>query len=73
MDSSWKNVIVSRVYKRTAATHVFVVMISTQSRSRKPYALPVQCIPYVSMSREDVRKILNDLISLVWKENENIR
>ena len=52
-------------YKRTAATHIFVLMISTQSRSKKPYALPVQCIPYVSMTHEHVRQILNNLISLM--------
>ena len=59
-------------YKRTAATHIFVVMISTQSRSRKPYALPVECIPYVSMTHEHVRKILNNLISLMVERKMKI-
>lgn len=29
-------------YRHTVATHVLVIMISTESRSTKPYALPVQ-------------------------------
>ena len=33
-------------HKRTAATHVLVFMVSPEERNRKPYALPVQCIPY---------------------------
>ena len=33
-------------YRRTAATHVLVIMISTETRTKKPYALPIQCLPY---------------------------
>ena len=29
-------------FYRTAATHVLVIMISPEERTRKPYALPVQ-------------------------------
>ena len=29
----------------TPATHVLVFMISNEERDKKPYALPVQCIP----------------------------
>lgn len=32
-------------HQREAATHIFVIMISSECRSRKPYALPVQCLP----------------------------
>ena len=49
-------------YHRTVATHVLVVMISSESRSSKPYALPVQCIPYASLKDREVRDILNDVI-----------
>ena len=35
-------------FKRTPASHVFVFMVSSALRDRKPYALPVQCIPYAS-------------------------
>ena len=37
-------------------------MISPESRSSKPYALPVQCIPYASLKDREVRDILNDVI-----------
>lgn len=49
-------------YRRSAATHVLVVMISTETRSKKPYALPVQCIPYVSLKDGEAREILNTVI-----------
>lgn len=32
-------------YRRSMATHMFIVMISSESRNRKPYALPIQCLP----------------------------
>ena len=59
-------------YKRTAATHIYVVMISAQSRSKKPYAMPVQCIPYVSMIHEHVCEILNNLVSLMSEKKIKI-
>ncbi len=49
-------------YKRTAATHILVVMISTEERNRKPYALPVQCMPYVGLKDNQVREIFDDII-----------
>ncbi len=49
-------------YRRTAATHVLVVMISPEQRNRKPYALPVQCMPYSSLGDEAVRCISEKLI-----------
>lgn len=45
-------------HKRTPATHALVIMISPEG---KPYALPVQCIPYQGL--KDV-----DLFNLVIKE-----
>lgn len=33
-------------FKRKPATHIFVFMISSELRDKKPYALPVQCFPY---------------------------
>jgi len=33
-------------FRRTPATHVFVLMLSSDICDRKPYALPVQCVPY---------------------------
>jgi len=50
-------------FKRTPATHIFVLMISPEQRNRKPYALPVQCVPYTSLKHKTCRKLLNDLIT----------
>ena len=33
-------------FKRISATHVFVFMISLETHYRKPYAVPVQSLPY---------------------------
>ena len=41
-------------HKRAAATHVFVFMIGTEDRMKKPYSIPVQCIPYKGLSDEKV-------------------
>ena len=50
-------------YRRTPATHVLVVMISPEERSKKPYALPVQCMAYDSLGDEAVRSISNKLVN----------
>lgn len=49
-------------YRRTAATHVLVIMISIETQSKKPYALPIQCIPYKSLKDSEIRDILNSVI-----------
>lgn len=49
-------------YKRTPATHILVVMISPEERTKKPYALPVQCMAYVSLGDMTVRRICDVLI-----------
>lgn len=49
-------------YRRVAATHILVVMISTEDRKQKPYALPVQCMPYKGLKDMEVRKIINQIV-----------
>ena len=49
-------------FKRTPATHMFVLMVSSESRSKKPYALPVQCLPYASLKESDMRCMLTTLV-----------
>ncbi|XP_065893244.1 uncharacterized protein [Dysidea avara] len=48
-------------YRRTPATHVFVIMISSESRNKKPYALPVQCIPYSGLKEVELRRLISGL------------
>lgn len=49
-------------HRRTAATHVLVFMVSPEERNQKPYALPVQCIPYKGISDAKVRELANKVI-----------
>lgn len=49
-------------HQRTAATHILVFMISNEERRKKPYAIPVQCIPYKSLSDFKVRELANQII-----------
>ena len=55
--------IVKRIahFRRTPASHIFVFMISSESRSKKPYALPVQCIPYCGLKETELRRLISDL------------
>ena len=63
-------------FRRKAATHIFVIMISSELRNRKPYALPVQCIPYAGLNEESMRRLINELGVLKgddWPWDESVR
>ena len=49
-------------YRRTPLSHILVIMISTETRTKKPYALPIQCIPYRSITDSEVQEVLNNVI-----------
>lgn len=49
-------------YRRVAATHILVVLISPEERKVKPYALTVQCIAYKSIKDNEIRKICDDVV-----------
>ena len=55
--------------RRIAATHVLVIMISPEDRSKKPYALPVQCIPYAGMP---LQTLLNSLVKEMVDRNMSV-
>ena len=59
-------------HKRTAATHVLVFMISPEEKRKKPYAIPVQCIPYKSLSDAKVRELANKVICEMVKRDMKI-
>ena len=44
-------------HTRNPASHIFVIMISPEKRDVKPYAIPVQCIPYRGLKDSDVRTL----------------
>ena len=48
--------------KRVAAIHLLVFMISPEDRQQKPYALPIQCLPYTGMPKNVIRALANKLI-----------
>jgi len=56
----------------TPATHILVFMISTEDRRRKPYALPVQCIPYVGLGDAKIRELANNIITEMVKRKMNV-
>ena len=39
-----------------------VFMISCEDRSRKPYAIPIQRVPYVGMNETNARKLIKAII-----------
>ena len=50
-------------HQRTAATHLFVILISTESRCSKPYAFPVQCLPIAGLRDRQARDFANSVIT----------
>ncbi|XP_065917202.1 uncharacterized protein [Dysidea avara] len=59
-------------HQRTPATHVLVFMISTEDQRRRPYALPVQCIPYKGLTDAKIRELANKLIVEMSKRKMNV-
>lgn len=49
-------------YKRTAASHVLVTMISPDARNKKPYAVPVSFVPYTSLTEVQGRRLINEVV-----------
>ena len=52
-------------HQRTEATHIFVFVISSETRNRKPYALPVQCLPIASLKDAQVRDLANKIVAVM--------
>ena len=59
-------------HQRTAATHVLVFMISAEDRRKRPYALPVQCIPYKGLTDAKIRELANKIIVEMTKRKMNV-
>ena len=47
-------------------------MISNEERSKRPYALPIQCIPYKGLSDAKVRDLVNKIISEMVKRKMKV-
>ena len=59
-------------HQRTAATHILVFMISSEERRKKPYALPVQCLPYKGLANSTVRDLVNAIIREMSKRHMKV-
>lgn len=58
--------------KRTAATHVLVLMLSDEKRSKKPYALPVRYVPCRTLKDQFIRDLTKDLKVEMKKRDLNL-
>ena len=47
--------------KRKSATDILVFLISESTRAKKPYAIPVQCIPCAGLQDQEIRAIANGI------------
>ena len=59
-------------HQRSPASHIFVFMISAEQRNVKPYALPVQCLPYHSINQVVMRQLLSDLVKEMKSRGMNV-
>ena len=47
--------------ERMAATHILVIMVSSEQRRLKPYAIAVQYIPYKYLRDQHIRDLVQKL------------
>ena len=59
-------------HQHTTATHILVFMISSEERRRKPYSLPVQCVPYKALTDSKIRYLANKIVSEMKKRKMNV-
>jgi hypothetical protein len=59
-------------HRRHVATHVLVTMISPSQRNKKPYALPVSCIPYHSLTESRARTHIKAIITEMQKRKMKV-
>lgn len=59
-------------HQRVMATHIFVMMISGEQRNIKPYAMPVQCFPYHSITQQQLRRLVSTLVKEMTSRGMNV-
>ena len=55
-------------HRRTAATHILVLIHSCESRRHKPYAFPVQCLPIRALKDQQVPAMATNRITETMKK-----
>ena len=59
-------------HQRIAATHVLVFMVSPESRSRQPLALPVQCLSICGIKDKTIRDMANKIIGAMMERDMKV-
>ena len=59
-------------HQRETASHIFVLMISSETWNRKPYALPLQCLPVRGLKDKQVREFADAIINEMSKRNMKV-
>ena len=59
-------------FKRVAASHVFVMMISSELRNKKPYAVPIQCLPYAGLKETNMRSMVRLVVQEMVKQGMKV-
>lgn len=58
--------------KRIAASHLLIFMIADELRNRKPYAIPVQFLPYRSLTDANLRELEVQLEEAMRREGMTV-
>ena len=59
-------------HKRQAASNVYVMMISSELRQVKPYALPIQLLPYKSINESTMRKLICEIVKVMISKGRKV-
>ena len=59
-------------HKRTPAIKVYVLMINNETRQAKPYALPIQLLPYASLNTNTMQRLLQDIVQSMTVRGMNV-
>ena len=43
------------------ATHIFVLTLNSEQHNKKPYAVPIQCVPYAGLKEVVIRNLVSAL------------
>ena len=49
-------------FRQQPATHCFVRMINSALHNKKPYAVPIQCVPYATMKESDMKRLVRNIV-----------
>lgn len=52
-------------HKRQPASNIYVMMISSELRQVKPYALPIQRLPYKSIKENTMRTLVGEVVKVM--------